>query len=172
MELGPLSSVLPRPPAPGVRALGDGNGAAGDVTTVAALEPTRAEAAAASSTSQDHQLDRAAARPAEDREIIRRLTAEDFAAIQDQLRLRLRSRDEDDGQAGASGDEVSVVDVGSGLEVAQSAGEEREPVALLGVPAEPRPDEPPPDFSKIVADAVVTIDEYLEWVNEAGGQPR
>lgn len=147
------------------------NAAVMDVAGVAPTDAIRAETNAASTTSRDRTFERAEEQVIEEHDLLRRLTAEDFAAIQDQLGLRLREQDEDEGIPGdihpEDLTEVALVDDKAQLTIRERVERTADDLEEQHTQAQQRP-----DFSEAVADAVVTIDEYLAWVNEAGGQPR
>lgn len=179
MELAAAFAAPPLTPASRLPYETARTGAVQDVAGVAPTEDARAEAGTAANTSADRRLDRAAERVDEEREVLRRLTADDFAAIQEQLGLRPRPED-DTGFAGEVhpkelaepriNDTLAVIDDDAQLTVRQTLDNR------VDEPQDQQATDPSvssrPDFSSAVADAVVTIDEYLAWVNEAGGQPR
>ncbi len=141
-----LASAFAAPPvflhSPRVAALAARSSAVADVDVVT---PTKAPSAANAMATNEGQ---------QEQSVSRRMTAEDFAALQATMGIvREALRTEDLGFPG----EVTPAEL---LEVI-----DREDDLAVVRTAEPHESR---DFSDAVADAVVTVDEYLDWVLEAG----
>ncbi len=111
------------------------------VAPVAATQAPSARAATAQQTREESSVNR-------------RMTARDFAALQAELGIAARREPEED--PGIPGDVTPP-------ELLELHDDEHE-LGIVEIPDAPEHR----DFSEAVADAVVTIDEYLDWVLEAG----
>lgn len=144
-----LASAFAAPPvfhhSPRVAALAARTSAIGDgsVAPVAATTATSTTSATAQRSPQEQSVQR-------------RMTAEDFQALQAAMGISARAKDDED--PGIPGEVtppelLEVIDREDDLAVVHTADDD-EPTSR--------------DFSDAVADAVVTIDEYLDWVLETG----